>query len=137
MVYSDLDKGRSVTMVRSNLAWLIPVGIGYAAGESVWAFVAALMMVLSMTFHHTRWRVVEWLDTTAAIVFLCAGPWLMLTNNTTFGEWSYVTGVAGLALGFYCKARMSASQLAYQFWHQWWHALSALLCASVYYCAFW
>lgn len=124
-------------MVISNLAWLLPAWLGWLASEYIAMATAILMMVLSIAYHRTKNVTYEAIDTIAAVLFLISGPVILLQHAATLYEWLLAGVSFDIALVIYCIARTRQRRIDYIRWHSGWHVAGAVLCAIVYWCAFW
>lgn len=124
-------------MILSNLAWLLPTAIAWLGGAYGWMVAAVVMMGLSIAYHQTYRLVYETIDTIAAVLFLLAGPVILWHYDATLREWILVSLYFGAAVGIYVRARTRKKRAEYLRWHIIWHVAGAVLCAVVYWCAFW
>jgi hypothetical protein len=124
-------------MVVSNLAWLLPVLVAALANAYVAMAAALVMMFLSIAYHHTRQVMYEVIDTVAAVLFLISGPIILWQQAATLREWIFVGVVFSIAMAMYVVARTRKLKVDYIRWHSGWHVAGAVLCAVVYWCAFW
>ena len=113
---------------------MFPVYLAVSA-DTLWWLPALVIMVFSMAYHATENILLEWLDTSVAILFLVSGPGLLLSAGAGVTEWVVSVGVvlgAGMVYLQSRSCRLRGLKQASVWWHATWHVSASGLASVIY-----
>ena len=119
----------------TNVAWSVPGGVAALSGSYFWATVALLMLVLSSAYHVLENRLLEYIDTVFALLYMASGPWLLYKSEASLMEWVASILIAIVAWTVYLvsrQKRLTGQSVCYIKWHSLWHIVAAMVASLIY-----